>query len=806
MPLHAVCPECEAEYNLPDEQEGLRVRCKKCKAVFTAEDMPLVEPQADRRAEVTDRPAPGPKAASGLTARPDVPRVAAEQPALGPAQHQSTLPWIVGGVVACVGLLAVGGIAVAIILKPASPPPSSHAATAPPPPVPMPDPYVPPTPTPTPPAPPPATAAPTPTPTPAPAAVTPEKAAAVTAPAVSGANEGRMTTEALAKVKKATVFIHVTFPDGRQVSGSGFFGAPENANIILTNAHVVGMLAPESRKPKEVEIVLNSGQPDMKKTQARVLGVDRHSDLAVLDVGVTDGMPKPLTVKPATSLHELDPVYIFGFPLGKSIGEEITVSNSTVSSLRKSKNSEGLDKVQVNGGMTHGNSGGPVVNAAGDVVGVAVSGYEGSQINFAIPGERVTAILKGRVSDFYLGLPITDGSKVTVPVKLEMIDPLKPSQIKSVGINVWTGNRGDSVPAGSKEPAVRQGDSPHQRVELQYSEGVAQGEVPLPELPRNKVYWLQPVYVTGTETCWEEGRSHDLKPELALTRQPATLRIKASGSTRGLSAEVKNSFRVNNDEDDDLKVIAGADFTERISSDGAGYAARLEFKRVKHELSVQRRKAPPPEMLGLVEANLARLSFVMRFDSHGNLRENGLDLAKLQSGPLARPGREGGGQVPAVTGRRGFVAALSEDNQAAIKQLATFLEPVQHTLEMDAIPLPNEDNCPPDKSWGATSDRPFPIISVNHYVEGRVRWTYTYIGQRVRNGKGEAVIGLEGVVHGKSELDSLGGLVTGTAVVDLASGMATSVETRSVVDVDFSTDSSKSARAVGTLVTKMTRE
>jgi hypothetical protein len=549
----------------------------------------------------------------------------------------------------------------------------------------------------------------------------------------------------------------------------------------------------------------------MKKTQARVLGVDRQSDLAVLDVGVTDGMPKPLTVKPATSLQELDPVFIFGFPLGKTIGEEITVSNSTVSALRKSKRGEGLDKVQVNGGMTHGNSGGPVVNSSGDVVGVAVSGYEGSQINFAIPGERVTAILKGRVSDFLIGLPVTDGAKVSVPVRLEMIDPLKPSRIKSVAVNVWTGNRGEQVPASSKEPTARPGDSPHQRVELNYSEGIAQGEVPLPELPRNKVYWLQPVFVSNGETCWEEGKAHDLKPELALQRQPATLRLKPSSGTRTLTVQLKNTVRFGSDDEEEIKLSSLADFHERTASADAtgGFTTRMEFARVKYEMTVLKEKKVPTDVLDLIEKNMSRLNGLMRFDSHGNPKEYGLDLAKLASAPLVRPAREGSIQTPAAPGgRRGAIAAaLSEDNREAVKQLSKFLEPFLQAAEMDAISLPNDDNCPPDKSWTAVGDRTFPMALPGESSPEKVTWTYKYLGQRTRNGRAEAVLSLDGVIHGAGEQESGGGLVTGTAVVDIATGQATSVETRAVIDVEFRANASaKGQRGIATLVTHLTRE
>ena len=55
-----------------------------------------------------------------------------------------------------------------------------------------------------------------------------------------------------------------------------------------------------------------------------------------------------------------------------------------------------LKKIQVEGGMTFGNSGGPVVDLKGNVVGVAVSGIKGENINFCVPGEMVHQLLANR--------------------------------------------------------------------------------------------------------------------------------------------------------------------------------------------------------------------------------------------------------------------------------------------------------------------------------------------------------------------------------------------------------------------------
>src|SRR5207253_2330346 len=99
------------------------------------------------------------------------------------------------------------------------------------------------------------------------------------------------------------------------------------------------------------------------------------NDLAALRVdGEKSRWPAPLAVEfDMSNLTELQKVYIFGFPLGAGLGKEISASESSISSFRRDADGS-LFQIQVNGGMHPGNSGGPVVDSRGVVVGVAVAG------------------------------------------------------------------------------------------------------------------------------------------------------------------------------------------------------------------------------------------------------------------------------------------------------------------------------------------------------------------------------------------------------------------------------------------------
>ena len=89
-------------------------------------------------------------------------------------------------------------------------------------------------------------------------------------------------------------------------------------------------------------------------------------------------------------------MFIFGYPLGEQLGLNISVNKTTVSSLRKENGA--IAVVQVAGGMHPGNSGGPVVDKAGRVIGVSVAVIRGTVINFAIPAETTDRFVRDQVA------------------------------------------------------------------------------------------------------------------------------------------------------------------------------------------------------------------------------------------------------------------------------------------------------------------------------------------------------------------------------------------------------------------------
>src|SRR5262245_6770373 len=201
-------------------------------------------------------------------------------------------------------------------------------------------------------------------------------------------------------------------------------------------------------------------------------------------------MPKPLKLETSQTLRETQKIFIFGFPFGSQLGKNVSVNPSSVSSLRKDSMGV-LDRVQCNGGMHPGNSGGPVVNGSGHLIGVSVAGIPGTPIVFAIPSDHVTRAMAGRLLADNRGEPYLESSKVRVPVEFTFLDPMK--RIKEIKVEVWTGEPGRDRAGSMTKPATVEGDSARETQKLAYENGFASGTIVLPKVPTGKVVWVQPV-------------------------------------------------------------------------------------------------------------------------------------------------------------------------------------------------------------------------------------------------------------------------------------------------------------------------
>ena len=152
-------------------------------------------------------------------------------------------------------------------------------------------------------------------------------------------------------------------------SGSGFFIS--KTGHIVTNHHVINGCSPVKVIYKGYEKVV------------RVLAIDRINDLAIIKSNINPDKVFAISNK---DVSLLDDIIIAGYPLGKKVSSAIKTSKGSVTSLAGYK--DNFSNFQTDAALNSGNSGGPIINLRGDVVGVAVAyfgkekGVEG--FNFGI--------------------------------------------------------------------------------------------------------------------------------------------------------------------------------------------------------------------------------------------------------------------------------------------------------------------------------------------------------------------------------------------------------------------------------------
>jgi S1-C subfamily serine protease len=162
------------------------------------------------------------------------------------------------------------------------------------------------------------------------------------------------------------------------VQGSGFVYNYSGQMIIITNNHVI-------ENAINIKVTFSNGNT----YTASLKGSNPSTDVAVLTTSAPQNEYKPLVIVSSSTLKVGDPVIVVGTPYGL----EGSMSNGIISALNRTITTDQItltNIIQTTAPLNPGNSGGPLINYMGQVIGMATAIVENSQgIGFAIPSDTI---------------------------------------------------------------------------------------------------------------------------------------------------------------------------------------------------------------------------------------------------------------------------------------------------------------------------------------------------------------------------------------------------------------------------------
>lgn len=339
--------------------------------------------------------------------------------------------------------------------------------------------------------------------------------------------------------------------------------------------------------------------------------------------------------------------------------------------------------------------------------------------------EPPAALVVQKMGEWYL-----DGDQPKVRFDFSSLQA--KATVKELKIIAWTGDVGAPKPASWRARPRRRGDSGREETVVEFKDGRGTVEVALPTLPKEKVYWLQPMLVDA------DGKTRYLPVEPwepaapPLERRPAMLsqRIEPGNRAVHLSSHGKVAVRDGTGKPYDFKIDVSAELDETIKGDAQGATLEVRYRRVGFEFAQN-------EIPFLMEKVLGpALSAKTKVKSHWQLDQGG------------------------TVGKR--VVNLDDVPEELRKEVPEYDNRLAQAFELANLHLPNRElqamqSWSHQRAWGKAT----------------LELTATHEGRRLHQKTDEAYVSLRGTLKdGKDK----SGKVEGIALVDLRNGFVIKVE------------------------------
>jgi len=199
-------------------------------------------------------------------------------------------------------------------------------------------------------------------------------------------------------------------PQSAQALGTGF--VVDGEGYILTNAHVVDE---NGQRASSVTVVFNKGGSETQRVPGQLVGVDIGSDVAVIKVDPAKVDLKPLPLGDSDDVVVGEPVVAIGNPLGYDFSITSGIVSATGRSLQAPNGQTIPNGIQTDAAINQGNSGGPLIDSAGNVIGIneqiASSGGGNQGLGFAVPINTAVRSLEqikanGKVTYAWMGVSL----------------------------------------------------------------------------------------------------------------------------------------------------------------------------------------------------------------------------------------------------------------------------------------------------------------------------------------------------------------------------------------------------------------